>query len=149
MVNLTEFFGEPIAVYTHEDAVSDGVIIRLDDKEQHNTDCNQFYPNMPIYITKALYDQHKNNAERIARSDNDEVSRLLGLSIYDMLNMSFYMLCYYKRSGKLENLNKINFEYHLQKDKFCFSEEKTLSVMMSNLDGKGKPFFLFMRPEDD
>ena len=136
-MSMEEIFGDVIDVrYTLSDALEDGEIIRLDSNEMHKTDCKQFYK-CPVYITKALYEKHKEAALSAANNNEEDAKRIHGLTIFDMLNMSIHS---YKELS--DSIRK--FHYHLQKDKFTFLEELTETIAKCGGDDEGKMIITFM-----
>lgn len=138
-MTLEELFGDVIAAYTLADAIADGNIIRLDVIEFHQRDCAQYYK-CPVYITNALYEQHKSAAMTAAENDSEIANSILGATIFDMLNMSVAEGRYKELSDSIRK-----FKYHLQKDRYTFHEHRIETVSQVGCGDEGEMIVTFMQ----
>ena len=138
-MTLEEIFGDVIHAYSLADAIADGNIIRLDTIDFHERDCNKYYK-CPVYITKALYEQHKSAAMTAANNEPEIANKILGGSIFDMINMSNARGRYIELSDSIRK-----FKYHLQKDQYTYHKHLIETVSQVGCGDEGEMIVTFMQ----
>ena len=143
---MNNFFAgaEVITVFSLQDALEEGVILCLSDKEEHAKDCKQFYK-FPVYITSNLYNKHLTAAKAIfpngTEADAEKINDLMGYTIFDMLNMSV-------RGSVALNDQSVKFKYALQDTPHTFSDTLITNIATVGPGVNGVPIITFMMPED-
>ena len=127
MQNLTEYFGEPISVYTRAQAIEDGVLVDV------SVTAREAGFKFPVAVTRAVWDGYVVPDAR-ARYYQDEMGRL-----WDILNV----LRWYVRRGGSE----IHFPVTM-----IMKARQRRNIVFKALCGPGdnaEPVITVMMPDED